>query len=199
MISKKTSNEIPTLTITHLTLADDSQIMLTLVNDQKSMVHVKTLSLVMMEIYEGILYHAAMGLLIVACWRTLLLGPGAKGNGASRVQTSIGRAVGTRCMWPSAELNQAGAGKGSLLGWAWVGNCGANYILRGTELERPSVARLEWVTVALDQMLWGTELELEGVGTRLTVNLLMNRFLQEDLEWDTLPLVEAWWICFLLH
>lgn len=67
MISKKTLNEIPTLTITHLTLANDSQIMLTLVNDPKSMVHVKTLSLVMMEIYEGILYHAAMGLLTVSC------------------------------------------------------------------------------------------------------------------------------------
>ncbi len=51
MVSKKTLNEIPTLKITQLTLADDSQIILTLVDDLESMVHVKTLSLVMMEIY----------------------------------------------------------------------------------------------------------------------------------------------------
>lgn len=60
-------------------------------------------------------------------------GSSAKGNGAGRIQTYAEQVVGTHVA--GVEIDRAGARKGSLLGRAWLGKCGASTVLRRTEFE----------------------------------------------------------------
>lgn len=82
--------------------------------------YVKTLSLMMMEIFEGTLVITlSCGLVLVCLLSDAAPGFSAKGNRAGRTQTCAERAAGVdACMQPSAEVNRAGARKGTLLGRA---------------------------------------------------------------------------------